>query len=157
MVNNRRAFSLVELIIVIVVLGIMAMIVMPKFANSADDAREKALATDHGSVSRQIELYKHQHKGRLPHIKKNGNSDPAKFIARMTGKTDIDGKLNAAGKFGPYLMEWPSNPFLPGPKEAKVKFGDDGPGPRDDSTGWYYAKNTGKLYINSSVGGADLP
>ncbi len=159
MSNNRRAFTLVELTIVVIILGIMAMIVIPKYAISADDTREKALATDYGAAARQIELYKHQHAGRLPHIKEDGGVDDNvdNFIARMTGKTDIDGKLNVNGKLGPYLMEWPGNPFLPGPNTAKVKFGNDGPAPRNDDSGWYYAKNTGRLYINSSVGGADLP
>ncbi len=157
MLNKTRAFTLIELLIVVIILGIMAMIVIPKFASSADDTREKALATDYSAAARQIELYKHQHVGRLPHLKEDGSDDTGNLIARMTGKTDIDGKLNAAGKFGPYLMAWPSNPFVPGANEAKIKFRAKAPASRDDSTGWYYATNTGKLYVNCTVGGADLP
>jgi len=156
---SRRAtgFTLVEIVIVVIILGIMAMIVVPRFANSADDARESALATDYNAAVRQILLYKHEHLGLLPHQKADGNSDKDNFIARMTGKTDADGTLNPSGKFGPYLLEWPSNPFMTGPAASEIKFGGDAPSSRDGSEGWYYAENTGKLYIYSTEGGADLP
>jgi len=157
MSRRTTGFTLVEILIVVIILGILAMVVVPKFASSADDAREAALATDYQAAVRQMELYKHEHPGRLPHQMAGGGDDVNNLIARMTGKTDVDGTLNATGKFGPYLMEWPSNPFMTGPEAAEIKFRDDAPSSRDGSTGWYYAKNTGKLYINSTVGGADLP
>ena len=46
---------------------------------------------------------------------------------------------------------------MTGPEAAEIKFGNDPPGGRDGSKGWYYAKKTGTLHINSDEGGADLP
>ena len=105
MLCRATGFTLVEILIVVVILGILAMVVVPKFASSANDARESALAADYQVAVRQIELYKHDHLGQLPHQKAGGGDDTGRFIARMTGKTDVDGTLNANGTCGPYLME----------------------------------------------------
>ncbi len=153
--QDRRAFSLVELMIVAVMLGIMAMIVIPKYSSSADDTRESALGVDYASARRQLELYKHQHGGRCADTNEFGARDTANFINRMTGRTTFEGKLDANGEFGPYLMEWPENPFVDGAASTQVKFGKN-PIARDGTTGWYYAWGTQKLYINSTQGGADL-
>lgn len=153
MLRYRRAFSLVELLIVVMLLAIMAMIVMPKFSSSANDTRQAALATDHSNAVRQIELYQHQHGGRYPEIKETGSRDTGNFINRMIGRTTFAGKLDPSGPFGPYLMEWPANPFLGNDEAAaEIKFGATPPAPRDDSTGWYYAWSEHRLYINSIQG-----
>ena len=153
--QDRGAFSLVEILIVVIMLGIMAMIVMPKFSNSADDTRESALGVDYSAVLRQLELYKHQHKGRYPDTNENGARDTANYINRMTGRTTFEGKLDASEEFGPYLMEWPTNQFVDGAAASQIKFGKN-PIARDGTTGWYYAWANQKLYINSTVGGLDL-
>ena len=152
MTRRKSAFTLTELIIVVMILGIMAMIVIPKYASSADDARDKTLATDYASALRQFELYKHQHSGRTPDLAANGSLDTANFIKRMTGRTDIDGTLNANGAFGPYLMEWPANPFVEGAAGEQIKFGKPAPSSLDGSKGWYFSTNLKKLYINTDNG-----
>ncbi len=153
---NRKAFSLVEILIVVIMLGIMAMIVIPKFSSSADDTRESALATDYSNASRQIELYKHQHAGRGPETDENGSLDTANFVSRMTGRTTQESGLAANGEFGPYLMEWPSNPFVEGAAASQITFGKDPPAARDGATGWYYSWKTRRLYVNSLQGGQGL-
>ena len=152
MAHRNSAFTLTELVIVVMILGIMAMIVIPKYASSADDTRNKALATDYATALRQFELYKHQHSGKTPDIAANGTLDTANFIKRMTGRTDIDGTLNGNGRFGPYLMEWPTNPFVHGAAGAQIKFGKPAPASRDGSTGWYFSTDLKKLYINTDNG-----
>jgi general secretion pathway protein G len=51
----RRAFSLVEVLVVVVILGIIAGLIVPQFANATDNARtvaaESALATVRGSIA----------------------------------------------------------------------------------------------------------
>lgn len=155
--SNRKAFSLVEILIVVIMLGIMAMIVLPKFSSSADDTRESALAMDYANTSRQIELYKHQHAGRGPETDESGSLDTANFISRMTGRTTQESGLDANGEFGPYLMAWPSNPFIEGAAASQITFGKDPPLARDGATGWYYSWKNRRLYVNSTAGGADLP
>ena len=154
--QDCRAFTLVEIMIVAVMLGIVAMIVVPKFSNSANEARESALAMDYSRVCRQIELYKHQHGNRGPETKENGHLDTGNFVKRMTGRTTREGKLDANGELGPYLMEWPTNPFVEGEAASQIKFGKNAPDARDGKTGWYYSWAKRRLYVNSLQGGADL-
>ena len=156
MYKGRAAFSLVEVIIVVLILGIMAMIVVPKFSSATTDARNSALETTLSSTRRQIELYKAHHKDKGPHLNAAGNPDPANFVARLTGRTDASGKIVAAGRMGPYMTDWPSNPFLKEPAASQVKFGGNPIPPRDDSSGWYYCINNGTFHVNSIDGAADL-
>lgn len=157
MLRHPKAFSLVELMIIVMLLAIMAMIVMPKFASSADETREAALATDYTNAIRQIDLYRIQHGERWPETDENGVQDTANFIKRMIGRTTFKGKLDPNGEFGPYLMEWPTNPFMGAADAAsEIKFSPDEAWTRDGSTGWLYTCNTHKLYINSIKGGTDF-
>ena len=54
----RKGFTLVEILIVVVILGILAAIVVPQFANAANDARAGNLASQVKSIQNQIELYR---------------------------------------------------------------------------------------------------
>ncbi|MFG0283426.1 MAG: prepilin-type N-terminal cleavage/methylation domain-containing protein [Phycisphaerales bacterium JB039] len=54
----RRAFTLVEILIVVVVLGILAAIVVPSIVNASDDASEAATITELGKLRRAVDAYK---------------------------------------------------------------------------------------------------
>src|SRR5688572_30332109 len=43
--SRQRAFTLIELLLVLVILGILAAIVVPKFANRGEQARQTAAKT----------------------------------------------------------------------------------------------------------------
>lgn len=48
--NKQAGFTLIELVMVIVILGILAAVALPKFVNIAGDARKATLAGAEGSV-----------------------------------------------------------------------------------------------------------
>ena len=52
-----KGFTLVEILIVVVILGILASIVIPQFTDAADEARTSSLMSNLQSVRGQIELY----------------------------------------------------------------------------------------------------
>lgn len=56
MINQKRTqgFTLIELVVVIIVLGILAVIAAPKFIGLSKEAREKSLLQLHASVKPQI-------------------------------------------------------------------------------------------------------
>ena len=101
----NRGFTLVEILIVVVILGILAAIVIPQFTQASTEARESSLQSNLQSIRSQIELYKIQH-----------NDDPpgeATFSTQMTTVTNIVGNAPGVGEatFGPYLQKIPVNPF----------------------------------------------
>ncbi len=56
--DARRGFTLVELLIVVVILGILAAVVITKLAGGSKDARESSLKGNLSAIRRQLELYK---------------------------------------------------------------------------------------------------
>ena len=155
---SRRgsAFTLVELLIVTTILAILAMIVVPHYAQSADDARDSALESDLQAARKQIELYRLHHVGRGPETNELGQLDTANLIQRLTGKTDKEGAIDANGAYGPYLLEWPGNPFISSSADSvKILFGKN-PSPRDGTTGWYYNWQTSRLHVNSPEGAESI-
>ncbi len=53
----RSAFTLVEILIVVVILGILAAIVTPQFATATQDSRAGSIKSQLGTLQRQIELF----------------------------------------------------------------------------------------------------
>ena len=147
---RKTAFTLVEILIVVVILGILAAIVIPQFTSASNDARQSGLASDLQTSRSQLQLYKTQHLERWPSLKEDGTADTANFIARMTGKTDSTGKINAAGVLGPYLMKWPTNPFATS-NQNTCNYGTAEPAPGDGTSGWYFNTTSGKLSCNDSA------
>jgi len=141
----KSGFTLVEILIVVVILGILAAIVIPQFTEASTEAKESSLCTDLQTLRSQIELYKIQHDDTPPRL--------ADFVAQMTGKTDVDGTVNPDGKYGPYLQKVPSNPFVPDAARADAS----GNGtieawgtPGSDTASWEYDESTGKIRPDDS-------
>ena len=105
--KKNGGFTLVEILIVVVILGILAAIVIPQFTQASTEAREASLRSNLQSVRSQIELFKIQHNDFAP-------TSAALFLAEMTGRTDQNRTVNVAGEFGPYLQAIPVNPFTSG-------------------------------------------
>lgn len=130
--NRKSAFTLVELMIVVVILGILAAIVVPQFTEAGTDAQDNALRSNLRVIRGQIELYKLQHGSTYP--------DDTKFSAQMTAKTDAAGA--AGGNLGPYLQRVPNNPFT---NNNVVGTGAVG------TSDWKYDKTTGDFRANDTA------
>jgi len=106
----RSGFTLVEILIVVIILGILAAIVIPQFSDASTQARETSIKSDLWTMRSQIELYKVQHKYDLP------TDGGLTFPVAMTSYTTVAGVLAAVqapadGVYGPYLRKVPTNPF----------------------------------------------
>jgi len=129
--NRKQGFTLVEILIVVVILGILAAIVIPQFTEASDDARESAMRSDLQTVRSQLELYKVQHIGIYP--------------AAATFVTDLTTKI---GEYGPYLQTFPTNPYN-SLLDVTVEAGTVGLG--SGATGWHFDSTTGRFSANDSV------
>jgi general secretion pathway protein G len=58
---KRTAFTLVEILIVVVILGVLAAVVIPTFASCTNAAKDSCLAQDLGMLKRMVLVYKAQH------------------------------------------------------------------------------------------------
>jgi general secretion pathway protein G len=54
----RKGFTLVEILIVVVILGILAAIVVPQFTNATQDAQAGNIKAQLDTLNNQIELYR---------------------------------------------------------------------------------------------------
>jgi general secretion pathway protein G len=140
---RAKGFTLVEILIVVVILGILAAIVIPQFTGASTEAKEAALMSDIQSIRSQIELYKIQHNDELPGVQQAGaDCAEADFVTAMTTKTDQDGV--AGGRFGPYMQSIPDNPFSTAASENSVGIAGTGgtkmdpANPGDNSTAWWF-------------------
>ena len=136
MLKNRRrqsGFTLVELLIVVIILGILAAVVIPQFNTASSEAKESALVSNLATVRQAIELYKVQHNDEFPNL--------ATFIDEMTLSTDEDGDTSGT-KYGPYIRNsFPKNPIN---GESSVVALAATPA-ADDDEGWQYDENTGEF------------
>jgi general secretion pathway protein G len=131
---KAKGFTLVEILIVVVILGILAAIVIPQFTEASTEARTSSLMSNLQTVRAQLELYAVQHNDDNPPAAADDGSWP-----EMTGTTDIDGDTTGTD-FGPYLQQIPPNPFTN--SRTVVAWG---AGAADGSHGWEYNATTGEF------------
>ncbi len=143
--RNKKGFTLVEILIVVVILGILAAIVIPQFTNASESAKSSSLYTQLQTLRSQLELYQVQHNGVYPTLAQlNANSSE---WGVMTNKTTVTGSIdNTNGEFGPYLQQAPQNPFT---LSTIAVDNSGGAATGTASDGWLYNENNGDI---SAVG-----
>ena len=135
--RNQSGFTLVELLIVVIILGILAAVVIPQFNTAAAESKEAALASNLATIRQAIELYKVQLNDSFP-----GDT----IVVQLTTTTDVTG---AAGtKYGPYIRNaFPSNPIN---SLATVTTGATMPAAAAGATGWVYCTVNGEFRADST-------
>jgi prepilin-type N-terminal cleavage/methylation domain-containing protein len=106
--NNRRpnGFSLVELVIVVVIMGIIAAVAIPRLSRGARTAGSSALKSNLSVLRNAVEMYAAEHDGKYP---------DAGIINQLTQFSNATGATTSATKtatevYGPYIKEFPPLP-----------------------------------------------
>jgi len=122
--RKERAFTLIEILVVVVLLGILAVVVLPLVANSSISAKESALALDLQMLRRYVLIYKTQHMEVGPGYP-DGDTTQAPtedvFVAQTTMSSNKSGETAA-----------------------------DFPGNADNSHGWIYKASTSEFRSDST-------
>ena len=146
--KRHSGFTLVEILIVVIILGILAAIVIPQFTSASQDARNSALSSDLQTLRSQLELYRIQHLDKYPNQIAAVGTDATKFVEQLTSKTDNAGGSIGTGTLGAYVQTFPTNPFVAA-NGNKIVVG-DGSGFPTGATGWYFNTTTGKVSPNDT-------
>jgi general secretion pathway protein G len=141
--RKRKGFTLVEILIVVVILGILAAIVIPQFSDASTQSKVSSAKSSLQTLRSQISLYKIQHNDTAPALDT--------FVAQMTGVTNVAGTVNPNGAqtrdaangyvYGPYLQAMPNNPFN---NEAGLAAA------AAAGNGWVYIAGTGDIDLDTT-------
>jgi len=139
MKRNSRGFTLVEILIVVIILGILAAIVIPQFTNASTSAKNSSVASTLQTIRSQIELFKIQHSDIPPQT--TGMAAWGNMTSKST-TTETTVAAPSGTAFGPYFQQAPANPLngLTGISTAAAA---------DTTNGWYYTATTTSYTIQA--------
>lgn len=134
----NRAFTLVEILIVVVILGILAAVVIPQFVNASDEAQVGNVETQLRTLRTQIQLFRAQ---------SDTNAFPALVPAESDGAVTWEPMITDQ-----LLQAAPVNPRTNSSEvTATSETGVDGmdEAMADTTVGWFYNVDTGEIWAAS--------
>jgi prepilin-type N-terminal cleavage/methylation domain-containing protein len=134
----RKAFTLVEILIVVVILGILAAIVIPRFTQASGEAAAAATLTDLVKMRKAIGVYRARNNGNLPPIAEV-DGDPAASWGPLVGQN------------GEYMQTAPVNSWIGGDNSMRVTIVENFEPDASFQTdyGWVFDPIAGELYAGS--------
>lgn len=162
-----RGFTLIEILIVVMILGILAMVIVPQINVSMGDTKESTLQTNFAILQNAIELYYHEHDNSYPgerhHLYEGDNADGStaatSFLKQMTQHSLATGIVSSTKTadgveypYGPYIKSdvLPANPYQSEGNQTTIicdlTEDDITQTPVSISTGWYFFVQTGRLF-----------
>ncbi len=139
--RTQKGFTLVEILIVVVILGILAAIVIPQFSEASTEAKISSSLSSLQTLRSQISLYKIQHNDNPPKLgvfeeamTKCSNAN----AAAVGDYADRSTENKTTHPYGPYLQSVPRNPW----NNSSTVDTSDGTG-----VGWVYDDVTGDIYL----------
>lgn len=126
----RKAFTLVEILIVVVILGILAGLVVPQYARATNDAKTQATLSQLVKVRDAIRVYYYRNSNALPNV---------------TAGSGTWGELMGDG----YFKAEPDNLHVGGANGRVITIGVGPDTARTTAYGWIYNPATGDVWAAS--------
>jgi general secretion pathway protein G len=111
--NIAKGFTLVEILIVVVILGILAAIVIPQFTNASQAAKASSLQSQLQTIRSQLELFQLNHNGVYPTL-----DGTWAILTNKSSQAEVGPLAGSGTNYGPYLQQPPVNPFTPNSANA---------------------------------------
>lgn len=132
----KKGFTLIELMIVVAIIGILAAIAIPRFAQMLEKSREGATKGNLGSMKSAASIYYGDVEGVWPTTL---NSQSGYSFSKYL---DVIYPVKVTGAFVP---------GSPSPVGSVVQVVASGTVPTTGSSGWMYDSSGGSIYVNSTV------
>ncbi len=125
--TTRRAFTLVEILIVVVILGVLAAIVVASMGRSTEEAAIGTTLHELHKLQRAVEVYQARHENLLPSVEA-GEGTWGELVGRE------------------YLKEAPLNPYVGGDNAKVIAISDTPDSEYQTTHGWVYSATTGEVW-----------
>lgn len=135
--RSRHAFTLVEILIAVAILGILAAIALPTLRGHIAEAKESTAKDNLRILRNTIELYAARHNGIPPGYPLENTNAPAMF-----------GCFYLSIVNGNYLSEIPANPFNDLATIHMIQNSESFPGAPTGEYGWIYKPATKQFRID---------
>jgi len=137
----RKAFTLVEILIVVVILGILAAIVIPQFTSASEEAQTSSAQSQLQTVRNQIELFRVRNNGTPPALADLFDDAQIALTAEPAG--GWVGIVNAD-----YLRAVPRNPRTEADPDVIAGTAAPTAAVTGTQAGWVYDAATGRIWMN---------
>ncbi len=138
---KSRAFTLVEVMIVVVVLAIIAGAVIPQFQDSTKNAKSNTTKFNLRMLREQLQVYANEHEGRKPTT-----------LAALTMQTNSSGATGSTSAFpyGPYVIALPVNSLTDSNVVRAAANNPPAAATGADDAGWLYHAASGGVWIDDA-------
>lgn len=133
---KAKGFTLIELMIVVAIIGILAAIAIPRFAQMLEKSREGATKGNLGSLKSAASIYYGDQQGIWPTTLQSFSTYAFSRYLDNISPVKVTGAFVAGAV---------------SPAGALVSMTTMSSVPTGSSTGWLYDSNFGSVYVNSTV------
>lgn len=139
--SRIRAFTLIEVMIVVVVLAIIVGAVIPQFQDSTKNAKSNTTKFNLRMLREQLQVYANEHEGRKPTT-----------LEALTVQTNSIGASGSTSAFpyGPYVIELPVNSLTDSKVVRAVAVNPPATATGAEDAGWLYHAASGGVWIDDA-------